>query len=319
MPPASPLPVTILTGFLGAGKTTLLNRLVPAAKPVAVIVNEAGEVALDGRLVVGTTEQIVELTDGCVCCTVRGDLVAAVHRLLDRRRAWLRPLRFERLLVEASGLASPGPVVQTFVLDPRLAAETRVDGVIAVASAADLDAALATAPVASEQIAVADAVVLTHADRGDAAAAEARVRGLNATAPLWRAERGAVESAPLLDLGGADPARWRFALNEHVGAVHVALNADGALDLGRLKLFLQFVSARRTWTLWRLKGLFRCEGHRHAVVAHGVFQWLELGSSALERPDRSVLMLVGRGLDEGELRRGWEAVTGVAGEPADLG
>lgn len=358
--PASPVPVTLLTGFLGSGKTTLLNRLVaaPEAGRLAVVVNETGDVALDARLVVGSTEEIVELRDGCVCCTVRGDLSAAVGRLLDRRRAWLRRLRFDRIVVECSGLASPGPVVQTFLLDPKLAAETRVDGVLTLASAADVPRQLREHPETAEQLGYADLVLLNHVDRAPGALldeAEAAVRAVNPNAPLVRTVRGELPVARLLDLGGADPARWRLGAgpspprspadghhpagahaHEHEGhtheghtheahtheslapdphlhtpaVTHVSLASDRPLDLGKLKLFLQFVAARRTWTLFRLKGIFRCEGHQRAVVAHGVYQWLELGPGPFDAPPRSQLLLIGRDLDADELRRGWAAVGG---------
>lgn len=330
--PAGPVPVTLLTGFLGSGKTTLLNRLVaaPEAGRLAVVVNETGDVALDARLVVGSTEEIVELRDGCVCCTVRGDLSAAVGRLLDRRKAWFRRLRFDRIVVECSGLASPGPVVQTFLLDPKLAAETRVDGVLTLASAADVPRQLAEHPETAEQLGYADLVLLNHVDRAPGALldeAEAAVRAVNPNAPLVRTVRGELPVARLLDLGGADPARWRLGAgpsppqspadgHDHAGhshtpaVTHVSLASDRPLDLGKLKLFLQFVAARRTWTLFRLKGIFRCEGHQRAVVAHGVYQWLELGPGPFDAPARSQLLLIGRDLDGEELRRGWAAVGG---------
>ncbi len=320
------VPVTLLTGFLGSGKTTLLNHLLdaPEAGRVAVVVNEAGEVALDGRLIIGTTEEIVELREGCVCCTVRGDLAVAVGRLLDRRRRWFRPLRFDRIIVECSGLASPGPVVQTFLLDPRLAAETRMDGVIALASAADLHRQLGEHAEASEQLAYADRVVLNHVDRAaDVDAAAALVRTINPGAPIDRVERGAAPARELLDLRGAEPGRWRFgsdsvpvigAVAHHAGGAgtttHVVLRASRPLDLDQLKLFLMFVAARRTWTLMRLKGIFHVSGLSRGVVAHGVYQWLELGPGPMEPPGESQLLLIGRDLDREELTRGWEVVTG---------
>lgn len=302
-----------------------MNHLLdaPEAGRVAVIVNEAGEVALDGRLIVGTTEEIVEIREGCVCCTIRGDLAVAVARLLDRRKRWFRPLKFDRILVECSGLASPGPVVQTFLLDPRLAVETRVDGVIALASAADLAQQLAGHVEAAEQLAYADRIVINHVDRAvDVDAAVALVRSVNPGAPIDLAVRADVPARELLDLQGADPTRWRFGAPESSGAaphhatdggraLHVVLRAHAPLDLDRLKLFLMFVAARRTWTLMRLKGIFNVEGLSRGVVAHGVYQWLELGPGPMDPPSESQLLLIGRDLDRDEITRGWAVVTGL--------
>ena len=139
----------------------------------------------------------------------------------------------------------------------------------------------------------------------------ATVRTINPSAPLDRTVRAEVDPSRLLDLGGLDPSRWRLdgpADHAHgVDVVHVSLRSDRTLDLGRLKLFLQFVAARRTWSLLRLKGIFRCEGHARAVVAHGVYQWLELGPGAFDPPLTSAVLLIGRGLDAAEIERAWVA------------
>ncbi|MEO0652212.1 MAG: GTP-binding protein, partial [Planctomycetota bacterium] len=205
MPSNAPVPVTLLTGFLGSGKTTLLNRLVrdPAAGRVAVVVNEFGELGIDGSLVVGSDEDVVELRNGCVCCTVRGDLARTLNRLLGRRRGLLRRLKFDRLAIELSGMASPGPVVQTLVVDDGLRDRTRLDGIVTLANAAQIEQQLPKHPEASGQVGYADLILLNHADRAEEehlGRAEAALQGVNGLAPIVRTERSVVPIEDLLDL-----------------------------------------------------------------------------------------------------------------------
>ncbi len=308
------LPVTLLTGFLGAGKTTLLNRLLadPTTPPTAVIVNEFGALGIDGRLVVGAADEVIELRNGCVCCEVREDLRRTALDLLKKRTRWLRPLRFDRVVVETSGLATPGPLVQTFLLDPALAAATRVDGVVALAHAGKVRDQLHAHPEVAAQLACADRILLNHLDHADDLdAAEAAVRAVAPLAELTRSVRAEVPVAPLLDIGGAAPERWRIpTVTAHSAGVVTRSFRGGAVELGKLKMFLQFVAARKGWEILRLKGIFRCPGVATAVVAQGVYQWLELGPGAMPPPDESALVVIGRNVDVAELERGWAAIAG---------
>src|SRR5262249_43303393 len=172
------IPVTVLTGYLGAGKTTLLNRILAEAqgRRYAVIVNEFGEIGIDGDLIASTGEELVELSNGCICCTVRGDLLRTVRNLLSR------PGRLDAVLVETTGLAAPGPVAQTFLVDHVLQVRTRLDSITTVVDARHIDLQLGDSREAGEQIAFADLIVLNKTELVGATeldAIERRLRRLN--------------------------------------------------------------------------------------------------------------------------------------------
>ncbi len=182
------IPVTVLTGYLGAGKTTLLNRILTEAhgKRYAVIVNEFGEVGIDNELVVGADEEVFEMNNGCVCCTVRGDLIRIIEGLMKRRG------KFDAIILETTGLADPAPVAQTFFVDEDVQAKTRLDAIVTVADAKWLAARLKDAPEAKNQIAFADVILLNKTDLVTAeelAEVEARIRGINPYATLQRTEK----------------------------------------------------------------------------------------------------------------------------------
>jgi G3E family GTPase len=313
----SRVPVHVLTGFLGAGKTTLLNRLLnePHGARIAVLVNEFGDVPIDGRLVVRAHEELIELANGCVCCTIRGDLARALIDLFARRRRRIRRQPFDAIVIETSGLASPGPVLQTLIVEPELAQQAQPMGVVALTHAAEIAQQLERHAEAREQLGYADLILLNHTDRAgpDAlAAAEKAIRSHNAIAPLERTQRAEIALERVFGLRPSasaviDPERVHAAHTE--GAGTVVLRSDAPLDLHALKLWLQFLATRRTHEIWRLKGILACREERRSVVVQGVYQWLEIGAGDEVPPTTSVLVLIGRDLDEAELQRGWAAVT----------
>jgi G3E family GTPase len=201
---ADRIPVTLITGYLGAGKTTLLNALLadPAMGKAAVLINEFGDVGLDHDLIVESTEEMVLLESGCMCCAVRGDLTRAMSDLSERRRAGTA--QFDRLVIETSGLADPGPILHTLLVEPALAEAYRMDGVVTLADAAHGPATLDQGFEAVAQIAMADLIVVTKADLVTPAALAAfqrRLRGIAPTARQIVAERGQVAPGALFGLG----------------------------------------------------------------------------------------------------------------------
>jgi G3E family GTPase len=206
----SQIPVTVLTGYLGAGKTTLLNRILSEdhGQRYAVIVNEFGEIGIDGALVVGADEEIFEMNNGCVCCTVRGDLIRVLHGLMKRQASATRG--FDAIIIETTGLADPAPVAQTFFVDEEVKARARLDSVTTVVDAKHVLLSLSESREAREQIAFADQIVLNKTDlvgEDELKMIEGRLRRLNPLATIHRAVRSQVALEAVLGRGGFDLAR----------------------------------------------------------------------------------------------------------------
>jgi len=209
----------VLTGYLGAGKTTLLNRILSEdhGKRYAVIVNEFGEVGIDNDLIVGADEEVFEMNNGCVCCTVRGDLIRVLSGLMKRKGG------FDAIVVETTGLADPGPVAQTFFVDDDVRAKTELDSVTTVVDAKHLPLRLADSKEAAEQIAFADQIILNKTDLvtpGELAAVEAGIRQLNPIAPIHRAQRSNVPLEVILGRGGFDLSRITELQPEFLNPAH---------------------------------------------------------------------------------------------------
>jgi G3E family GTPase len=272
------VPVSVITGFLGSGKTTLLSRLLrdPAFERTAVIINEFGAVGLDHLLVESSDEQILVLEGGCVCCTVRGDLVRTAGDLLARRaRGSITP--FERIVIESTGLADPAPIVHALMTDADIAEALRLEAVIATVDAATGAATLDAHPQSVKQAALADCLVVTKTDIADPAAngLAARLQALNPAALKLTAVHGAVDATRLFpgayDRARYDPALYEARAHQHAGINTFCLRREKPLHAATLSLFLQVVAELCGAQLLRLKGLVNVvESPGRPAVIHGV-------------------------------------------------
>ena len=346
--PAEPLPLTVLTGFLGAGKTSLLNRLIgdPALAETAVIINEFGEVGLDHLLVREIRDGVVLLQSGCLCCTLRGDLVDALEQLLrdlDNGRA-----SFRRVILETTGLADPAPVLQTAMAHPYLAMRYRLDGVITVVDAVNGAATLDEHLEAVKQVAVADRIVLTKTDLLDTPERReahqvlmTRLHALNPAAPILDAAKNEATSQALLGCGLYDPDRkipdvnrWLAAeayaqhadhdhghhhhdVNRHDARIRAfSLVSDSAIPASVFEMFLDLLRSLHGPNLLRLKGIVKlAEDPQSPLVIHGVQHVFHPPVRLPHWPDqdtRTRLVLITRDLDPQTVQALFDAFLGAA-------
>ena len=340
-------PVTVLTGYLGAGKTTLLNRILSEdhGKKYAVIVNEFGEVGIDNDLIVGADEEVFEMNNGCVCCTVRGDLIRVLSGLMKRKG------KFDAIIVETTGLADPAPVAQTFFVDDDVRARTELDSVTTVVDAKHLPLRLKDSKEAAEQIAFADQIILNKTDlvsEAELAEVESAIRTLNPLAPIRRAQRSNVPLETILGRHAFDltrvtelqpdflnPAHGEpgHVHDEHCGHDHdhdhhghdhghihdhvaesgigsISLTADRPIDANRVTAWLNNVLQTQGPDILRAKGILDIKGEDRRLVFQAVHMMLEgdfQGEWKAGDKRYSRLVFIGRNLDKAALQAGFES------------
>ena len=333
------IPVTVLTGYLGAGKTTLLNRILsePHGKKYAVIVNEFGEIGIDNELIVGADEEVFEMNNGCVCCTVRGDLIRIIEGLMRRKG------RFDAIIVETTGLADPAPVAQTFFVDEAVGRNTKLDAVVTVADAKWLKDRLRDAPEAKNQIAFADVILVNKTDLvtpEELREIEMRVRAINPYARLHRTERCSVPLGEVLQRNAFDLERILDLepaflqpngqphahdhhhdgghAHDHGGIRHyhdeemqsLALNTEKPLDPDKFFPWVQDLVAKEGPNILRCKGILAFKDDPQRFVFQGIHMILDGDHQRAWQENEkreSRIIFIGRTLPEEKIRRGFVA------------
>ncbi|KAI9130713.1 GTP-binding protein [Acaryochloris sp. CCMEE 5410] len=320
------IPVTVLTGYLGAGKTTLLNRILTEEhhQRIAVIVNEFGEVGIDHQLVIDADEEVFEMNNGCICCTVRGDLIRIIGNLMQRRD------RFDHLVIETTGLADPAPVIQSFFVDEVMLRQTQLDAVVTVVDAKHIWDHWESSE-AQEQIAFADVILLNKQDLVSPeilTALTQQVRSINAIATLHPTTHCKMDLTQLLGVQAfnlshalsIDPEFLDEDAHEHDQTVSsVAITETGTVDSVKLNRWLYQLVQARGPDLFRMKGILDMDNADRRFVFQGVHMTLDGRPGKPWRPGetrRNELVFIGRNLDETKLRTGFQSCLAQPLSPA---
>ncbi|WP_375460852.1 CobW family GTP-binding protein [uncultured Enterovirga sp.] len=312
------IPVTVLTGYLGAGKTTLLNRILTEqhGKRYAVIVNEFGEIGIDNDLVVGADEEVFEMNNGCICCTVRGDLIRIIEGLMKRRG------KFDAIIVETTGLADPAPVAQTFFVDQDVAERARLDAVVTVADAKWLTDRLKDAPEAKNQIAFADVVLLNKVDLVtpvELDEVEARIRAINPTVRIHRTQNCDIPITEVLDRKAFDLDRIMEVEPDFLEAGHHHHHDEemisfsfraGEVDPDKFMPWISDLTQREGINILRCKGIVAFPKEPRRFVFQGVHMILDGDLQRDWRPEEkreSRVVFIGRDLNRKAFEEGFLA------------
>lgn len=314
------IPVTVLTGFLGAGKTTLLNHVLTAdhGQKIAVIVNEFGEVGIDNQLVVGADEEIFEMNNGCICCTVRGDLIRILGELMDAKRGvGGRKADFDRVLIETTGLADPAPVAQTFFVDEEMAEFYRLDAIVTVVDAKHAEQHLDDGHEAQEQVAFADVILLNKVDLvnpEELQQLEQRLRTMNPASKIHQTQQSNIEINHILGINAfdlekkleVDPGFLEEEDHNHDDEVmSLFFREERPLDLNKLEKFLSQWLQEHGVDTFRYKGILNIKDLKKRIVFQGIHMLFTSTADREWKPDevkRSEFVIIGRNLDDAWFR-----------------